>query len=295
MATDFSTIRKWYSHKGLKALDAEVIPTLAQAEDQGSWTPHTSRKIRAALKKQSVAHKFGKANERKEDHRRQDTDQGMLDDIADIRGARQFEAKIRGWHLLFAMSFGLYDRAPTLQGLAEALRPFTYNEAEREALDQAAQWVRDFTPIATLVQRLDNARPTPTYVFATVSPTVFANVGKAMNIDFTSVCAPEILWHCHERLDPKTQRPVFTYVPEIRWPAGTKHGVSQYARGSRNGNAQCEACGHAIKSNNWVPLVADTASHPVSLWVGRDCAQTLFGAKITGNTVIPRDIERPHT
>lgn len=36
------------------------------------------------------------------------------------------------------------------------------------------------------------------------------------------------------------------------------------------------------KSDNWVPLLGELAGSNRSLWVGRDCARTLFGIKVTG-------------
>jgi len=285
MTTDLTPIRKWYSGKGLKILDEYVLPTLAAAEAQGYWPPGAARKIRAALNKQTVANKFARANERRRDvsgNQHQDGDQGLLDDIAACRGDRHFEAKLRGWDLLFAMEFGAYEKAPKLRDLAGKLRPYAQGPAEQAALDRAAEWVRNFIPVAELVLRLDESRPPPEYVFAEVSPAVYANVGKALEIDFTTVRAPNIIW------------PKEAVMPITDWPEGTRHGVSRFARGSTTGTgyALCEACGHAIKRNNWVPLVADTAAGPVSLWVGRDCAATLFGAKITGDTKIPREVQK---
>lgn len=283
MPTDFSSIRQRYSGKGLKIFDEYVLPTLAAAEASGFWQPGASRKVRAALNKQAVAIAFARVNERK-DWRRRDTDEGLLNDIADRRGAYHHEATLRGDDLAFAMKFGVYTRAPQLRDLADKLLPYARGEAEHAALARAAEWVRDFIPIAALVQRLDAARPTPEYVFAQVSPTVYANVGKDMGIDFTTVRAPKIIWHKREFCHPKTQKMLVDFVPVIQWPEGTRHGVSRYASGS----SRCEACGHTIKSLNWVPLVADTAEGPVALWVGRDCAATLFGAKINGNAKIER-------
>jgi hypothetical protein len=69
-------------------------------------------------------------------------------------------------------------------------------------------------------------------------------------------------------------------VGRMLWPEGTTHRESRYAHGSSN----CHACGHQIRSPyNWVPLVAQTATGPVSLWVGRDCARNLFQAEVTGD------------
>jgi hypothetical protein len=71
-------------------------------------------------------------------------------------------------------------------------------------------------------------------------------------------------------------------VGRVVWPEGTEHACSRFAAsGSQN---QCHACGHAIRNAfNWVPLVVENAEGvPHALWVGRDCAENLFGIKATG-------------
>jgi hypothetical protein len=40
--------------------------------------------------------------------------------------------------------------------------------------------------------------------------------------------------------------------------------------------------------HNWVPLVAQMAAGPASLWVGRDCAKKLFGADASGEATYLR-------
>ena len=75
----------------------------------------------------------------------------------------------------------------------------------------------------------------------------------------------------------------------IVWPDGTKHCANRFAKvgRSRSGNAQCHACGHAIKSAyNWVPLTLTHESGELhSFWVGRDCAKKLFGVEMKGEAV----------
>jgi hypothetical protein len=77
----------------------------------------------------------------------------------------------------------------------------------------------------------------------------------------------------------------YAMVAELLWPEGTRFGASRFAEeGDRWPVGRCHSCGHAIrKSTNWVPLVAtDDTGAPLALWVGKDCAQTLFGIKVTG-------------
>lgn len=59
---------------------------------------------------------------------------------------------------------------------------------------------------------------------------------------------------------------------------------------------QCQACGHAIKNVfNWVPLVVDSAAGvPHAMWVGKDCAQTLFGVTVKGELRLTGNPAAPH-
>jgi hypothetical protein len=64
---------------------------------------------------------------------------------------------------------------------------------------------------------------------------------------------------------------------------------------SAAGNEQCQACGHAIKSGRFVPLVLDGKNGLCSLWVGRDCAERFFGCKVTGESNGQLKIDAPST
>jgi len=178
-----------------------------------------------------------------------------------------------------AMMFGSFSQAPRVLTLVDQLTPHCACDAECTALETARKWAIDFTPVAELVAKLDATRPKPSYVFGEISQTVLDNVGREMGITFASVHIPEIRWEKVERCD-EHGRLTFGWVGIIQWPEGTVHGRSRFAAG----NNQCHACGHRIRKNdNWVPLVADGTSAPVSLWVGRDCARHLFGCATTGD------------
>lgn len=278
--SNFSPVLAWYTGKALAAMRDDILPTLELAEREESWPPGASRKVRAALSRQSVAQRFARANERKE---HADGDEGRLDDVMEIRGGGGwFQSKVRGWHAVFAMEFGQFAHAPSVLSLCAALAPLCACDAERAALATARQWATDFAPIAELVARLDATRPKPSYVFEEISRTVLDNVGRAMGIVFASVSVPEIKWHKEEKVDEKGHRTI-SWWPEILWPAGTRHDRSKFA----GDPGHCHACGHRIrKADNWTPLVADSAipgESPMSLWVGRDCARHLFGCRVTGD------------
>lgn len=252
----FDKILPYYRNKHLTKIREVVIPTLKRCETEGRWGKGEARSIKAALNKTDYRNTDAAAR-------------GALlcDDLA-CRGFRHIDVE-----------HGRFERAPAHLENARTVAP--HNEFAKAFLD----WCEAFAPIAELCASLDAARPVPAYVFAEVSPTVHANVAETMGVDFSSVREPEIEYVERQR-DYGDGKPVTVVIAIIHWPAGTRHMVSKFSPGSRAGNLQCEACGHAIKSNNWVPLVADTTAGPVSLWVGRDCAGTMFGAKLAaGETV----------
>jgi hypothetical protein len=127
----------------------------------------------------------------------------------------------------------------------------------------------------------DSTRPVPTFTTMNASPTVSAELKRqgATNVE---VCPMKF-----ERIEVRNHAGEFVgyaFVVVLLWPEGTKHHTSSYAYGTGN-NRQCHACGHAIKNPmNWVPLILTTeAGEKKSLWVGRDCAETLFGVRMDGD------------
>lgn len=246
----YDAILPFYRNKFLAIIQHEILPILERAERDGFWGKGESRKVKAALNKTD----------------RRET-------ASAVAGAKI--AYVERRYACIDVEHGRFEHAPKYLPHAR-----TMTGLGRDANEFLA-WCEAFAPIAELVERLDKARPLPAYVFAEVSPTVFANVREAMGIDFSSVRQPDIVWHKVEYagVDGK---PRVMHVAEILWPEGTRHNVSRFSFGSKAGNDQCQACGHAIRTRNWVPLVADTVDGPVSLWVGRDCARTFFGAAVTG-------------
>lgn len=228
-----------------------VIPTLKRCEADGLWGKGESRKVKAALNK---THRDVTAEA--------------------VRGGARFANPTGFAHI--DVEFCRFESAPKWLPVAEAT--IGSDAAHAEFRD----WCRSFAPIAELVARLDAERPKPAYVFAAVSPTVFANVAQAMGVQFSTVRQPEIV---HEKVTIEIGcKSVTMWMARAIWPEGTRHNVSRFSWGSRAGNDQCQACGHAIRNGrNWVPLLVDTAEGPASLWVGKDCAETCFGAKIVGD------------
>lgn len=228
-------IEKWYTGKALNIIREYVLPTLAEAERQGYWPKGASRKVKAALNKQSVARKFALANERSGSERN-DSCEGLLDDVCSNR-SHPWESDIRAWPVVRAMMFGFVGEAPECLTLADTLVPHCRTDAEREALATARGWAADFAPVAELMALLDATRPAPVIVLGSVSPTVLANVGKSMGVDFSSIRVPEIEWSWRW-VTLKDGSRFRTKFGVIKWPPGTRHHVSRFACGSRVAHAR---------------------------------------------------------
>jgi hypothetical protein len=300
---NFTAIRKWYTGKALGIVDSLVIPTLVQAAADGYWPAGASRRVKAALNKQSVAVKFAKANSRPGNHRRAEEapfEEGLLEDVVEDRSA-YYEGEHRGWELVHVMRFGCFQAAPEALGTCVKLRTATTCAAEKTALATAHQWALDFLPVACLVEALENARPRPTFVMGTLSPTVAKTLtGMGMTLRPETVAVPWVKWERVERVSPKGQK-YSIEIGTVIWPhdkcsahcgdcgnagkpSGTRHGKSRFVAGTAH-NSQCHACGHAIKDPfNWVPLyMLDEQNVAHSMWVGRDCARKIFGVVVTGD------------
>jgi hypothetical protein len=158
----------------------------------------------------------------------------------------------------------------------------------RNVVDTGRRFVADFAPLAALAARLDATRPLPVFTKLGVSPTLTSTL-KYIGVEgtVTTIRPCPIRWETEEQHIPTGSegrfkvRYVLVGYPE--WPAGTVHNASRYGGGGNHAH-QCHACGHAIKQpDNWVPVIIDNASGvPYSLWIGRDCARSLFGIKMTG-------------
>lgn len=131
--------------------------------------------------------------------------------------------------------------------------------------------------IETITSKWDSIRPKPTFTKLGASPTVTATLNdlKAIDVD---VCPIEF-----KLVEDKNGA---RYVGFLIWPEGILHHTSKYSY--TDSNQQCQACGHAIKNaTNWLPLILSSSDGKKrSLWVGRDCAKTLFGINMGGELEI---------
>jgi hypothetical protein len=240
--TEFDVVLRWFSGVAL-AKAKEALELVDASVAHGSWIPGASRRVWAALKP-NVAKKTIKVNSR-------------------------YDAPRSEQAIDSAIRYGSFGGVARL----------TLQDATRELSDDALEFFIDFKPLIDTLTKLDATRPVPVFTTMNASPTVSAELKRQ---GAASVEVAEIVFEEREGTD-KNGRKYFYRVAKIVWPEGTQHNTSRYAYGTCN-NSQCHACGHAIRNSfNWVPLVLTTeAGEKKSLWVGRDCAETLFGVKMDG-------------
>ena len=260
---------EWFTGKAREAAN-EGFDLMAASEAAQEWLPGASRRVTAVLGKSNVAHKLHKKFEL------------QLNAIGDYTLPRSQ----RGYEIDFVLAFGQWKR-----GLAidfDAIKRRAPNDEVAEVVELARSYVNDFAPLVELMERLDATRPAPVITSTGASPTIMKllkSLGLLLHIG--TIRMPPIEWRTIERTDEHGKL-YLAKVGFIKWPPGTVHEASRYAgRGCEgsSSNEQCHACGHAIKNGfNWVPLLLDNDDGiPHSLWVGRDCARTLFGIHAQGD------------
>ena len=282
-AIDKIAVLAWFS--GMARSRAEVaLRDLAEAIRQGYWQPRAARRVRAWLNKQTVAKKFALAH----DHA---SERGRLLPVpsegtrrlADITTPSDGQYSGHGWQIVHAMMFGIVDSAPDLSGGLDALAAATRTDAEASCVAEARRWLQAFAPVAQAMTALDALRPQPNYVVAELPQRTVDNLSRVVGVACTSATVPAIVWRRVEHMIDGTL--CLGWEGEIQWPAGTRHGASRFAGDA----AHCEACGASIRNpHNFFPLLLDGERGPASLWVGRDCARRLVGAKVKGEGTLVR-------
>lgn len=266
----FESILEWFSGKARDTVVNFTIPALVESEQLGYWKKGVARTVKATLNKQNVAAKWARKVEKefgevsfgslhlRHDHPLNDAQSSLL--------------------------FGSVARAPKL---LQALRAATsFRDAEKPYAEDAVRWAEAFAPVAELIALLDSRRPKAVVVMKTLSPTIVKNVGEHIGLDVSTIQVPPSHGEWVEFVFKGQKVRVYEIV--IDWPTGTIHNASRFHYSANN--AQCQACGHAIQNPfNWVPILAyDADEVPHSLWVGRDCAEKLFGCEVEGEAIYKR-------
>jgi hypothetical protein len=251
------SVLKWFSGKALfNAIEA--MDLLEASEKQGYWLPKAATKVRAALGKANEAAKIAKKHGK------------ALEAIGDYRTPQNE----RGWEVAFMLRYSCPARDINFVAIRNRAP-----EELKAVVDIGEQFYSDIAPLREAMDRLDATRPVPQISYLGASPTVTATMerlGVVANMGTVRVCPMEWI---EKEITDKAGKKSWIKVGRLVWPQGTVHNKSRFACKTSN----CHACGHAIKTNNWIPLVVDQADGtPVSVWVGRDCAKTLFGVAVSG-------------
>lgn len=269
--TQIAAASKWFSKKAqVNAIAA--LKDLALSEAVGGWIPGASRRVRAALSKHNVAAKTGK---KLDTHPAGWAGFGLTRDTLYAPENQPVQKSL--FNLYMAMTYGSHGGVVDFQALSQAAT----NADETKAVADGHEFVLDMTPVWETMRKLDNMRPKPTFTYLGVSPTItktLTECGLDLNLESIRLCPMD---YKEVTVNGKTH-----FVAYLVWPEGTVHGASRFH--ATNKNAQCQACGHAIKNAfNWVPLLIDGKDgKPYSMWVGRDCAKSVFGIEMTGELEI---------
>lgn len=269
----------WFTGKARDRL-AVLLDALEQSMEQRYWLPGISRALRAALKKSAVARQFCR-----EARGPRGVDGAGA---AHLKPLNKGEAS--GWRVVWIMEYGQLDLIARprygFNFLDEVEKTLTTYE-QREALGVARQWWTSMMPVALAMQALDLARPPPVLTRLGVSPLITATL-SSLQATKVELCPTETRWVWSEEKQ--------LWIPHMHllWPAGTQHWTSPHLRTSSR-FSKCHSCGHAIRNpGNWVPLVLTGADAvPRAYWVGRDCAESLFGVHLSGTSAIWAGAETP--
>lgn len=254
-------VLSWFNGKS-KVAAAAALEILAASELAEEWVG-PSRSVVASLTKANVAanlaKKFG----------------AELESV----GGYNLPNTERGWEISHSLRFQSFHTDINFEAIRQ-------NAPEHlvSVIDSAKIYFEAFRPLFILMNKLDVTRPRPVVTKIGASPTVNKTINQLGISDAESsfqveVCPTE--WFLKEINTQKGK--VFVKVGKLVWPEGTRHNVSRFSDSNH-----CQACGHAIKnSGNFIPLVLSTATVvPHSLWVGRDCAKTIFGLDIKGEMAV---------
>lgn len=249
---DHASILKWYSGKAHMRAGA-ALQVLDRAIERGAWAKGEARKTRAALRNATVAQKVA--------------------------------ARINGVRELFPLYMALRYGDSYVTSSMDLARMYDAAVACKREVDlaQGLMFITQLQPVYQALNALDITKPQPTITALGVSPTMTKTLDEAGLAPTTvRVCAIE--WSQQAVQDAEGNKTIVS-VGRLLWPENTLHNYTRFARVKAGHTDQCHACGHVIRNPfNWVPLLVDSAEDgtPHSMWVGKDCAHSLFGIKVAG-------------
>jgi hypothetical protein len=259
----------WYSGKSAEKLQA-LMPGFLTSVEQGYWEPGLSRSFRSALTKHNVATKAVRPLRRE------------MERLGTPAGASEYDEQYRrvarmGWDAATVMIYG--PALTQMAGLDLDAMDAAASDKLKPLMAQVRRYVADFTPVMEAVRRLDATRPAPVFTSLGISPTVTATLGAAwLNLNLATIRPCPYHIEVRESTDSKGKA-VFEAVMVLDFPANTVHDASRFASAQH-----CHACGHRISNCfNWVCILAnDDNGQTYSMWVGRDCAKSIFGIDVKG-------------
>jgi hypothetical protein len=264
---------------------ATLRAAYAQSVTQGYWEEHTSRQLRAALSKKLANGRMGGAMLKALDRLRRKGWEWQRDQPAcqDLVHTVDMAATYGVFYL--ARVRVRYD-GQDFEGDLAFVRNAVIDEIEKDKdkgavaklFDEIFARRDDAQLVAQTFEALDAQRPKPVFTLLGVSPTITATLQDMgfVKASEAEISMPEI------ELVPDGGG---SWRPTLKWPESTKHNTSRFA--SRY--SCCHACGHRItNAANWVPVVVTSDKQPRSIWVGSDCARSVFGIEAE-NRVALRD------
>jgi hypothetical protein len=265
MPTLSSSFLCWFSGKALQRA-TEAFALLERSVAMGEWLPKASQHCRAAFRQANEPRKILNRNRW----------------IEQLRNPGDTDYRNAGRSIQRAIAYGQWQWLSDVDFRRLVLDPgdATLSADEQRVVAEIARLWGDFRPILAAMSVLDRTRPRPVFTALGVSRRIS---GTLRDLGAVKVEVCQIEYQRIATTDAKGAKS-WRWVARLLWPEGTVHGSSRYGV-SQAGNRQCEACGHAIQNpGNWVPLVVwRKAALPQSLWVGRECAKSLFGIKMVGD------------
>lgn len=252
---------------------------------QGFWEEHTSRQLRAAFGKKLANGRMGGAMLKALDRLRRKGWEWQRDQPAqrDLVHTVDMALSYGVFHLAqVRVRYDGQDFAADLAFVRNAVLDEIDKDKDKGAVaklfDEILSRLDDAELVSKAFETLDAQRPKPVFTLLGVSPTVTATLQDMgfVKASEAEISMPEI------ELVPDGHG---SWRPTMKWPEGTKHNTSRFA--SRY--SCCHACGHRIQNAaNWVPVVVTSDKQPRSIWIGSDCARSVFGIQAE-NRVALRD------
>lgn len=260
---------QWFSGKALENA-RKALDLLAECEAAGYWLPGTKRKIDACLPKTNLTANLATKHEHS---------------LVNLGSFNNPEPE-RGWRVFWILKYGAWRYTSHINW--PSLRSKTSDPILLSLLDTALHYVSDFVPLTALALELDAVSPKPQVTTIGASPTVtktLAEIGLHVKLDTIRPCP--VTWRKIASSTTEDGQPRYSWIGILEWPENTVHDRSSHADPTGH-HLHCHACGHSIKNHfNWVPILVDQADGtPLSLWVGRDCAQTLFGVRVSNDFIL---------